>query len=151
MDNLNDQICFDPTFKTQSVFYPTAPLGFTFPGPPLSLKSDGKDDPGCPRAMVPDRWKNVALRLGFNIDPFGHGKTSIRAAYGIFWDQARLIAWNRYSTAQPFDENFYINRLATLQPSLTGTNVFTNNPGVVNPFPFVIPRTLAQRAAFSPS
>lgn len=151
VDNLNDQICFDPTLKAQSVFYPTAPPGFTFPGPPLSLKADGEGDPGCPRSMVPDRWKNVSPRLGFNIDPFANGKTSIRAAYGIFWDQARLIAWNRYSTAQPFDENFYINGLAALTPSLTGTNVFTNNPGVVNPFPFVIPRTPAQRAAFSPS
>jgi hypothetical protein len=75
---------------------------------------DGKGDAGCPRAMVPNRMKNVAPRLGFNIDPFGNGKTSIRAAYGIFWDQARLIAWNRYSTAQPFDENFELTGLASV-------------------------------------
>jgi hypothetical protein len=152
VDNLNDQICFDPTFKTQSAFYPTAPPGFTFPGPPLSMKSQGKGDPGCPRAMVPNRWKNVAPRLGINLDPFANGKTSVRAAYGIFWDQARLIAWNRYSTAQPFDENLQINGQATGQylPSLTGNSVFDHSGGVVNPFPFVIPRTPAQRQAFSP-
>ncbi len=156
VDNLNDQICFDPTFKTQSVFYPTAPPGFTFPGPPLSLKADGKGDPGCPRSMVPNRMKNVSPRLGLNIDAFGNGKTSIRAAYGIFWDQARLIAWNRYSTAQPFDENFQINGAipsnnVPAQGALTGYNIININPGVINPFPFVIPRTPAQRAAFSPS
>jgi hypothetical protein len=155
VDNLNDQICFDPTLKTQSTFYPTAPPGFTFPGPPLSLKADGHGDAGCPRAMVPNRLKNVAPRLGFNIDPFGNGKTSIRAAYGIFWDQARLIAWNRYSTAQPFDENFEITGLAAVptQGALTGNGVFTANAsqGLINPFPFIIPRTPAQRAAFSPS
>ncbi len=130
VDNLNDQICFDPTFKTQSTFYPTAPPGFTFPGPPLSLKADGQGDAGCPRAMVPNRWKNVAPRLGFNIDPFANGKTSIRAAYGIFWDQARLIAWNRYSTAQPFDENFELTGLASIpsQGALTGFGVFAANP-----------------------
>ena len=66
VDNLNDQICFDPTFKTQSTFYPTAPPGFTFPGPPLAMDSYGKGDQGCPRAMVPNRWKNVSPRLGFN-------------------------------------------------------------------------------------
>ncbi|MGA7859624.1 MAG: carboxypeptidase regulatory-like domain-containing protein, partial [Terracidiphilus sp.] len=155
VDNLNDQICFDPTFKTQSTFYPTAPPGFTFPGPPLGKSSYGKGDQGCPRAMVPNRWKNVAPRLGLNFDPFGNGKTSIRAAYGLFWDQARLIAWNRYSTAQPFDENFELTGLASIptQGALTGYGVFTANAstGVINPFPFVIPRTPAQRAAFSPS
>jgi len=155
VDNYNDQICFDPTFKTLSSFYPTAPPGFTFPGPPLGQSSLGKGDPGCPRAMVPDRWKNVAPRVGINIDPFKNGKTSIRAGYGIFWDQARLIAWNRYSTAQPFDGNFIVNGVstATPYPSLTGANIFTNAPAGQNtdPFPFIIPRTPAQRAAFSPS
>lgn len=152
VDNLNDQICFDPTLKTQSTFYPTAPPGFTFPGPPLSVTSYGHGDVGCSRSMVPDRWKNVAPRLGFNISPFASGKTSIRAAYGIFWDQARLIAWNRYSTAQPFDENYSITGLADIptQGALTGTNIFAANPGQVDPFPFIVPRTAAQRQAFSP-
>jgi hypothetical protein len=150
VDNLNDQICFDPTFKAQSAFYPTAPPGFTFPGPPLSMKSYGSGDPGCPRAMVPNRMKNFAPRLGVNIDPFANGKTSVRAAYGIFWDQARLIAWNRYSTAQPFDENYSTPGLVTLAPSLTGNNVFANSGNAINPFPFIIPRTPEQRAAFSP-
>lgn len=153
VDNYNDQICFDPTFKTLSTFYPTAPPGFTFPGPPEGSSSLGHGDPGCSRSMVPNRLKNVAPRIGLNIDPFGNGKTSIRAGFGLFWDQARLIAWNRYSTAQPFDENFTINGVSasTPYPSLTGTNIFTNAGNQVDPFPFIIPRSAAQRAAFSPS
>lgn len=152
VDNYNDQICFDPTFKTLSTFYPTAPPGFTFPGPPLGESSLGKGDPGCPRSMVPNRWKNVAPRIGLNFSPSRSDKTSIRAGFGVFWDQARLIAWNRYSTAQPFDENLIINGVSTSNPapSLTGTSIFTNT-NTVNPFPFVIPRTPAQRASFSPS
>jgi len=151
VDNLNDQICFDPTFKTQSTFYPTAPPGFTFPGPPLSLSKYGHGDQGCPRSMVPNRWKNVAPRLGINIDPFGDGKTSIRAGFGVFWDQARLIAWNRYSTAQPFDENSQVYGLpqGSYIPSLSGSDIYANSQQV-NPFPFSIPRTPAERQAFSP-
>ena len=155
VDNYNDQICFDPTFKTLSSFYPTAPPGFTFPGPPEGSSSLGKGDPGCPRSMVPNRLKNVAPRVGLNLDPFANGKTSIRAGFGIFWDQARLIAWNRYSTAQPFDDNVTVNGVstATPYPSLTGTNIFANAPSGehVDPFPFIIPRTPAQRASFSPA
>jgi hypothetical protein len=147
VDNLNDQLCFDPTLKSQSTFYPNAPAGITFPGPPTGSGSLGSGDKGCSRGGIPTRYKNVAPRVGINFDPFKNGKTSIRAGYGIFYDQARLIAWNRFSTAQPFDSNSTVNGVANLEPSLSGNNVFTNN-GRVNPFPFVIPRTPAQRSAF---
>ena len=32
VDNLNDQICLDPTFTKRSQFYPNAPPGILFPG-----------------------------------------------------------------------------------------------------------------------
>jgi hypothetical protein len=147
VDNLNDQICFDPTLTAHSTFYPTAPAGLLFPGPPKGNESFGSGDSGCPRSMVPNRYKNVAPRIGFNINPFKSGKTSIRAGYGVFWDQARLIAWNRFSTAQPFDSNSTVNGPTTLIPSLSGNNIYTN-AGQVSPFPFIIPRTAAQRNAF---
>ena len=147
VDNLNDQLCFDPSLNAKSTFYPTAPAGLTFPGPPVGSGSLGKGDAGCPRSGVPNRWANFAPRIGVNVDPFKNGKTSIRAGFGVFWDQARLIAWNRFSTAQPFDSNSTVNGVSNLQPSLTGDSVFTNN-NRQNPFPFVIPRTPEQRASF---
>jgi hypothetical protein len=150
VDNLNDQICFDPTFTKHSAYYPTAPPGLLFPGPPVGSGSLGQGDPGCPRSAVPTRWKNVAPRVGVNVDPFGNGKTSVRASFGLFWDQARLIAWNRFSTAQPFDESVVVNGPMILQPSLSANNIY-NNSGVQNPYPFSIPRTATQRAAFDPS
>lgn len=149
VDNLNDQICYDPSFTKRSAYYPTAPPGILFPGPPVGSGSLGHGDPGCPRSMVPNRWKNVAPRIGFNLDPRGDGKTSISGSYGIFWDQARLIAWNRFSTAQPFDQSVIVNGPTVLQPSLSG-NLIYDNSGVQNPYPFVIPRTPAARAAFDP-
>jgi hypothetical protein len=152
VDNLNDQVCLDPTFTKKSSFYPTAPPGILFPGSPVN-SGFGQGDPGCPRQLIPTRWKNVAPRLGVAWDPFKKGKTSVRAAYGIFWDQTREIGYNRFSTSQPFDNTVNIfspgNPTNGFAPSLAGTSIFTNS-GVLDPYPYILPRTPAQRAAYDP-
>jgi hypothetical protein len=152
VDNLNDQICLDPTFTKKSSFYPTAPPGILFPGGPIN-GNFGSGDSGCPRQLIPTRWKNFAPRVGLAWDPFKNGKTSVRAAYGVFWDQIRLIGYNRFSTAQPFDNTVNIfspgNPTNDFLPSLTGTSIFTNS-NTPDPYPYILPRTPAQRAAYDP-
>jgi hypothetical protein len=59
----------------QSTVMPNAPPGLLFPG-----------DPGVPAGIAPVDYREFMPRAGLAWDPFGNGQTTIRAAYGIFYD-----------------------------------------------------------------
>lgn len=59
----------------QSTKFPQAPNGLLYPG-----------DPGIPRGGYKTDKNNIAPRLAAIWDPTGKGKTSVRAAWGIFYD-----------------------------------------------------------------
>jgi hypothetical protein len=69
----------------QSVVFPNSPTGLVFPG-----------DPGIPKTLAPTRYNNFGPRVGLAYSPGfsqgalgkifgGPGKTSIRAAYGLYY------------------------------------------------------------------
>jgi hypothetical protein len=64
-------------FRTgaQSQTYPNAPAGLVYPG-----------DPDVPRGIVANDTNNVAPRVAVAWDVTGDGRTSIRSAFGVFYD-----------------------------------------------------------------
>ncbi|MDQ3688073.1 MAG: TonB-dependent receptor [Acidobacteriota bacterium] len=103
----------------QSTSVPTAPAGLLFAG-----------DAGVPRAVAPIDKNNFAPRVGFAWDPFGDGKTAIRAAYGLFYGTISANQSNATSDGPPFTVRQRLDPVGTL------TNPYRNLPGGVSPFPY---------------
>jgi len=72
----------------QSVVNPAAPVGQLFYG-----------DPGVERGVISTSWTHISPRAGIVWDPFGDGKTSIRAAAGMFYGS---ISGNEFNTSTNF-------------------------------------------------
>ena len=122
-DPQNKESTFVP--GVQSIVRPTAPIGILFPG-----------DPGITRGIVPVRWNHLSPRLGFAFDPLGDGKTSIRAAAGLFWGSVSGNEWNTTSNFEPFA--IRINPFPNVNKNGTGatlSNPYQNYKGG-DPFPY---------------
>ena len=115
---------FDPNAfaaGTKSAVYVNAPAGLTFPG-----------DAGYPGNSVGNkRWKNFAPRVGLAWDPKGDAKTSLRAAYGIFYDLPSLNYYIGFAQSPPFGNN------VTIQNPPSFANPWQGFAGG-NPFPRVL-------------
>jgi hypothetical protein len=93
----------------KSTVDPLAPVGQLFYG-----------DPGVGRGVVPMRWHHISPRVGLAWDPFGNGKTSVRAAGGIFYGSISGNEWNTMTNFEPF-----ATRL-----TFTNTSAKTSSAGV---------------------
>jgi hypothetical protein len=70
----------------------TPPAGLIFPG-----------DPGYPpNNQYNNRANHFLPRIGLVWDPFGDGKTSIRASYGLLYDTPHLFFYTRVSNNPPW-------------------------------------------------
>ena len=104
--------------------YTNGPAGLEFPG-----------DANYPGSSVANRrLNNFAPRLGIAWDPRGDGRTSIRAAYGRFFDLASLNNYIGFFQSPPFGNNTTVNFPVSFQ------NPWQGVPGG-NPYPLTISKT----------
>ena len=120
----------------QSQVYPDAPRGWVFPG-----------DPGIPKTLAPTDRNNFAPRVGLAYSPGfsdgflgkvfgGPGKTSIRAAYGIYYTAIEDLTLFFEVGDAPFGL-FYVSPTEVYLEEPYRDRRRGNNPG--QRFPFTIP------------
>ena len=125
-----------PVPGVQSTKFPNSPLGNLVPG-----------DPGVPSTISPTQWKNFGPRIGLAYAPsggiWGENKTSIRAAYGIYYlgaaDNGNFgiigdAPWGLYwASPQPTEfASPYITRATGVSQGQHFPFTFPSGPG---PFP----------------
>jgi Carboxypeptidase regulatory-like domain len=93
----------------QSTVMGNAPIGQLFYG-----------DPGVERGVIPTSWSHVSPRVGLVWDPFGDGRTSVRAAGGIFYGSISGNEWNTMTNFQPWSTRL---TFSNINPRTSATGV----------------------------
>jgi hypothetical protein len=105
----------------QSTKVPAAPAGLVFPG-----------DAGIGRGIAATSYDHVSPRLGLVYDPFGNGKTAIRAGAGMFFGSVSGNEWNQPGNAQPFAIRQTFTSITSFSDIYSNPQSFPTG----NPFPY---------------
>ncbi len=62
--------------------------------------------PGTGKSLFHTDYSNIEPRVGFSWDPWSNGKTSIRAAFGIFHDRIFGDIFTRVGALPPFEQDY---------------------------------------------
>lgn len=98
-------------------------------------------DPGVERGVIKTAWTHLSPRVGIVWDPFGDGKTSVRAAGGIFYGSISGNEWNTMTNFQPWSTRLTFNNTgrgvnaAGVPLGATLSNPYNGFTGGV-PFPY---------------
>lgn len=113
--------------NVQSTKVPIAPKGVLFPG-----------DAGVPRGIARNRYHHFSPRAGIAWDPFGDGKTAVRAGAGVFYGSVSANEWNQPANAQPFAvrQNFRCIQSFTHVYGNTVIGCTPSFPNGTSPFPY---------------
>jgi len=129
-----------PDPGVQSVKFPNSPQGNVVPG-----------DPGVASTISPTRWNNLGPRLGLAWAPsggiWGENKTSVRAAYGVYYlgaaDNGNFgiigdAPWGLYwaSSQPPEFANPYVTRATGISQGQHFPFIFPSGPGPFSNFQF---------------
>jgi hypothetical protein len=119
VESKDRNLTFSP--NVQSTKLTSAPKGLLFPG-----------DKGVPRGITDNRYHHISPRVGISWDPFGDGKTAVRAGAGVFYGSVVANEWNQPANAQPFAVRQTFNSITSFSDVYSNKSSFPNG----DPFPY---------------
>jgi carboxypeptidase family protein len=87
--------------------------------------------PGTGKSLYKMDYSNIEPRVGFSWDPWSDGKTSVRAAFGIFHDRVFGDIFTRVGALPPFEQdysNFPVDTIGNALGDPFGTGGFPAVP-----------------------